>query len=514
MSGGLVIPSKKRKISQNINNYENLKEEPLNCRSNEMKDDQDQSLRTQLEEMQKDLEYYRNREFQVITMGNTILDGVLMVDPQGIILEINKVFSEWIERGEKEIVGKHCDYLSQFLDKEICSRDMKKQNNITRMVTLLNNGKRVLLTEAPFFDMSGKFIHVVVVMRDMTELSKLKEELEIAENQRQRFYGEIEYLKKRAFDLESESVGKSIAMLRLKETISEIAKTDVTVLITGETGVGKELVAKEIYKNSLRKEKPYIKVNCAAIPDNLLESELFGHEKGAFTGASNKEKLGLFELANSGTILLDEIGELPLPLQSKLLRVLQEKELRRVGGVKCIKLDVRVIASTNQNLEQLISQGKFRKDLFYRLNVVPVNVPPLRTRKGDIPLLVNVFTQKYTQKYNKHKVFERTAVSAFEHYDWPGNVRELENYVERLIIFGENNLIREDDVAKTIRKSSNANLVPDNNKKLSLKEMVHLYEKQIIGEVLANCGSTHKAAKILGVSQPTVLNKAKMLGIR
>lgn len=502
--------------SEQLSNFIELEDDNDNGVQEQLTDqDQYRILSEQLRETQKELEYYKKRELEVITMGNTVQDGVLIADLKGNIIGINKIYADWIGQSEKEIIGKHYHFLKQFIDRDVCSQVIQKKERFSTMATLLINGKRVLVTGAPFFNKEGEFSHINVVLRDMTELIRLKEELEVAEMQRQRYHSEIEYLKKRVFGFKSESIGKSLAMLQLKDTICEIAKADVTVLITGETGVGKELVTNEIVKNSLRKDKPYIRVNCAAIPENLLESELFGYEKGAFTGALNKEKIGLFEVANSGTILLDEIGEMPISLQSKLLRVLQEREIRKVGGVKSVKLDVRVIAATNQDLEQLFSQGKFRQDLFYRLNVVPVYVPPLRERKEDIPLLVDFFVKKYNRKYHKNKSFDVSAVSIFEHYDWPGNVRELENMVERLIIFGNDELIQEKDITRIVRKlKSPAFGQMGSSDKLKLKDMINLYEKQIIEEVLAKYGSTHKAAKVLGVTQPTILRKVRILGIR
>ena len=298
---------------------------------------------------------------------------------------------------------------------------------------------------------------------------------------------------------------------QIKEIINQVAQVDTTVLIIGETGVGKEIVAREIYRNSLRKDKPYIKVNCAAIPDTLLESELFGYEKGSFTGASNKEKLGLFEMANKGTILLDEIGEMPINLQSKLLRVLQEKEITRIGSTKPIKLDVRIIASTNSSLDDLVKEGKFREDLFYRLNVIPIRVPPLRTRKDDVHLLTMFFLKKYNEKYNKNKYLDSVALELLEKYEWPGNVRELENLIERLIVINNDDIISSEHILNIIDNKRISKVFINN--RLSFKEAVELFEKKIITEALKTHSSTHKAAKALGLSQPTVFRKARTLGI-
>ncbi len=307
-------------------------------------------------------------------------------------------------------------------------------------------------------------------------------------------------------------IGENPEMLKLKELINYIARTDATILINGETGCGKEIVAREIHNKSDRKNSPYIKVNCAAIPDSLIESELFGYAKGAFTGAQNKEKLGMFEMANNGTILLDEISEMPIHLQSKLLRVLQEKEIMRVGGAKSIKLDVRVIASTNQDLSQLIQQNKFREDLYYRLNVVPVKIPPLRERIDDIPILAHEFLAKFNIKYSKDKIFDNMAIQALENYDWPGNVRELENTIERLLIIDNDKYITHNKIISIIGKNKiNENPV---NYTVPLREVIENLEKEMIENALIKHGSTYKAAKALGLTQPTIFRKAKAFGIK
>ncbi|SVD23996.1 uncharacterized protein METZ01_LOCUS376850, partial [marine metagenome] len=236
----------------------------------------------------------------------------------------------------------------------------------------------------------------------------------------------------------SEIVGKSEPVRRLKEMVRKVAATEATVLVTGENGTGKELVASELYKNSLLADRPYIRVNCAAISETLMESEFFGHEKGSFTGATQRRE-GRFELADGGTILLDEISEISPPLQAKLLRVLQEKEFERVGGNKTIKVTVRVLTTTNRNLLEEVRKGKFREDLYYRLNVFPIEVPPLRERPDDIPLLAETFLARQARKHGLAKAaFSKEAMKAMKVHRWPGNVRELENAVERAVILSEN----------------------------------------------------------------------------
>ena len=291
-----------------------------------------------------------------------------------------------------------------------------------------------------------------------------------------------------------------------------VAKSEASVLITGESGVGKEVAAKEIYRQGLRKEAPFITVNCAAIPENLLESELFGYEKGAFTGAF-KEKMGLFEVANGGTILLDEIGEFPMHLQPKLLRVLQEREIRRVGSTKSIPIDVRVIAATNRDLMAQVKNGNFRADLYYRLNVVPIQIPALRDRREDIALLASNFLVMFNKKYKTSKFFLSQAVMLLEQHDWPGNVRELENVVERLVIVSSKQAITPQQVLMVFSGRMNVDTGTD-APVMSLKEVTAQLEKRMIAEALTNYKSTYKAAKVLGLSQSTLVRKAKALGIQ
>jgi len=287
---------------------------------------------------------------------------------------------------------------------------------------------------------------------------------------------------------------------------------DVTVLITGETGVGKEVVANAIRVNSAREKGPFVKVNCAAIPATLLEAELFGYEKGSFTGATTTGKMGMFELADKGTLLLDEIGEMSLELQSKLLRVIQHKEVNRLGGTRPIQTDVRILSSTNCDLKELVRQGKFREDLYYRLNVFPIVIPPLRERREDIELLVRHFLAMFNTKYAKAVVIEPGGMQILQRYDWPGNVRELQNIVERIVIISE--------AALTVSGSRIAGLLDmepfildESADHMGLYELVEETERRMIEKALQVAGSTRKAAAMLKIDQSTIVKKAKKLGI-
>jgi DNA-binding NtrC family response regulator len=310
----------------------------------------------------------------------------------------------------------------------------------------------------------------------------------------------------------SQIIGKTPVIQQVFQTIQKIAPTDSTVLITGETGVGKELIAREIHLGSQRRDHPFVKVNCAAIPETLLESELFGYEKGAFTGAVTN-KPGRFEIAHQGTILLDEMGEIPLHLQAKLLGVIQDKSFDRVGGVKTIKVDIRIIAATNQDLQSAVQSGKFRSDLFYRLNVVPIHIPPLRERKDDlIPLVgyfLKIFTAKYCKKINN---VSPEIMATFSNYDWPGNIRELENVLERMVLMSETDTLTLDQLPAEIRGT--VTTVESPTLKEKIDTISQMTEKQMIIDALNKTNQNRtKAANLLGISRRTLQNKIKEYGL-
>jgi len=310
-------------------------------------------------------------------------------------------------------------------------------------------------------------------------------------------------------------IGNSSSIKTIFELINKIADTDSTVIINGESGTGKELVAKAIHYSSYRKNRPFIPVNCGAIPEELLESELFGHEKGAFTGA-HKTRIGRFELADTGTVFLDEIGDMSPNLQVKILRVLQEQELERVGGVRPIKVDIRIIAATHHNLEQAVADARFREDLYYRLNVIPITLPPLRDRKSDIPLLIDHFISVFNHRKSRNiQGVTSDALECLKSYKWPGNIRELQNIVERLVVLKAEGKIAVEDLPDKILsnfckdKDQNILLPQDGS---SFSTMVTNYEKQLIQQALTKSnGVKNKAAKLLNMNRTTLVEKIKKL---
>ncbi len=314
-------------------------------------------------------------------------------------------------------------------------------------------------------------------------------------------------------------IGTSGPMREIFDIIKTVAPTPTTILINGETGTGKELVARAIHENSPRKDHPFIKINCAAIPENLMESELFGYEKGAFTGAANR-KLGRFEQADTGTLFLDEIGDLPKDMQAKLLRTIQDREFERVGGVQTIKVDVRLIAATNRDLIQDVQDKHFREDLYYRINVLPIILPALRERKGDVPLLVDHFIDKFNRKLNRHVRRVEPAVEQFFcEYDWPGNIREMENLLERLILLANDDTVRYGQLPTDMFTPSSDDVITPELKQGSIKDIVkgqaEAVESHIIARVLDQCGkNVTRAADRLGISRKGLQLKMIKYGLR
>ncbi|MGI5970758.1 MAG: sigma-54 interaction domain-containing protein [Oscillospiraceae bacterium] len=443
---------------------------------------------------------------------DAIDDGIYIINREGYIVAANKSWVEHVNIPVERIIGRYVtDVLREYYFSAQClqeSSDWKmRENEYEQAVSLrvLSEGGRIvdffeegrlISIGTPIYDDNGDLSYVLTLVRDQTA---------IPDYDRARIYQENLSLPG------SDLLGVSPEVEHIRSLIDEVADTDATILITGETGVGKEVVADEIQRRSCRRDKPFIKLNCAAIPENLVEAELFGYESGAFTGASKGGKPGLFEAANHGTILLDEIGEFPLQLQPKLLRAIQERVITRVGGVASIPINVRVLASTNQDLKKLVEQRRFREDLYYRLNVIPIYIPPLRERRSDIPLLAKTSLQEFCIKYNRSKVFTKGALQVMEDYDWPGNVRELRNLVERLTVLGLQREITAPRVHRFLNWKGSQYPAPE--QEVTLKEAVDRLEYNMIEAALLRYGSTYRAAEALGTSQSTLVRKAQRLGI-
>lgn len=451
-------------------------------------------------------------EAALFALGDELSDGICLCDKNGIILAVNKEYNRIMGISSEDMIGKHISYFKEngYIDESTQSMVLQDKKKVNRMLNLKKNNNLAMVTSIPIVDDNNEVDQVLSVIRDLTEISNLRSRLERSEKKSKKYLRELNNIRN-ILKKNDGFIGENISIKKLKDLANSVAKTDATILITGETGCGKEVLAKEMYKNSDRENEPYIKINCAAIPESLIESELFGYEQGAFTGAQNKGKIGMFEAANGGTILLDEIGEMPLSLQSKLLRVLQEKELIRIGGTKSIKLDVRVIAATNQNLKDLVQKKQFRQDLYYRLNVIPMRIPPLRERKDDIVLLAHSFLDKYNVKYGKNLSLDNRILNILEEHNWPGNVRELENVIERLVVISSTDDVDINYVMDMLGYHDKDMVLDYDN--LTLKEAVESLEKGIIKRALNQYGSTYKAAEVLGMNQSSIFRKAKAYGL-
>ncbi len=438
---------------------------------------------------------------------NSVTDGLYITDGEGITLRTNSAFEKITGIKPSSIIGKNVRKLVEtgVFNKSV-SLLVLESNRTASLIESLPNGKTALLTGTPVFDSSGKIFRIVTTLRDMADLNMLESKLAGAEKKSEQYRMEVLNLRLQQLDMEDTIVHSQI-MRNVMRLAFRLGKVDSTVLITGESGVGKEIVTRAIHKAGKDENRPLITAVCSAIPENLLESELFGYEKGSFTGADRSGKPGLFEIAEGGTLFLDEIGDISLNIQVKLLRAIQEKEITRVGGRKPLKVNVRIITATNKDLRELIKQGIFRQDLYYRLNVVPIHVPPLRERRDDILPLIRYFLDVFNRKFNRDTRFTSEALVLFEKYDWPGNVRELENAVERMVVIATGSLIRKQDIAEHIREETF--ILPEMalNSIPPLSKATNELEKQIILRACKKFRSTRKMARALEISQSTVVRK-------
>jgi PAS domain S-box-containing protein/TyrR family helix-turn-helix protein len=439
-------------------------------------------------------------------------DGIVVSDGKGYIIRVNKAYQHMTGITADEYVGKHVKELLKAGYIGRTTSDIVIEHKMALHVTDIRNNKELLLTSVPVLNEIGDVVRVVTVFRDLAELNNLKKQLAQLEKMELKYQQELTYLR-------SEQVLKTIVTnnSEMKEKIElafRVARVNSTVLILGESGTGKELFAQLIHRASTRSCHPFIKINCGAMPETLLESELFGYDTGTFTGAAKEGKAGLLEIAHGGTLFLDEIAELPLSLQVKLLRAIQEREIRRVGGKKTLSVDVRFVAATNRNLEEMIRNKLFREDLYYRLNVVPLTLPPLRERKEDIFLLTAEFLDRINKQYGWQKWLHPDLVRSFLNYNWPGNVRELQNIIERLVVTSREDCLGLDLIYKLFPDITSPERLSDVCKDAGLlRATVENEERKILLEVYTKAGSTRKAAKMLGISQSGVVKKLKKYGI-
>lgn len=453
-------------------------------------------------------EYLINSEINNFTkILNSLSDGVYITDGNSRTIFVNKSYERLSGTSRRLFLGKKMDQVVKegLIDSAATCEVLKLKKEVT-MNQVLNNNNEVVITSRPIFNKENKIIMVVTIVRDITEINKLKNRI----NANKKDINRLKYL----MNEESNVVYRSDTMNILLKKAKKVAYYDVSVLITGETGVGKDVIAKYIHEVGRRKGKPFIEINCSAIPENLLESELFGYEPGAFTNALKKGKVGIFELANHGTIFLDEIGDLPIELQAKLLKVIQNKKIRKIGGTKDIPIDVRLISATNRNLKQMIKEETFREDLYYRINVIPIHIPPLRERREDIIPLIMYFLEQNKDINGENKWFAEDALNFLYNYNWPGNVRELKNLVERVYILSREGEIQQSELPNNIIDYGKDIDVFNINKYGTLDKAVSEFEKEIILDALGKISSQNEAAKLLGINASTFSRKIYRLGLK
>ena len=441
-------------------------------------------------------------------------DAIYVAGKDGTTLYVNDCYTKLSGITKSEVIGENVHQINRekkLYTNGILPTILKYQKRAEIIGVMNKTNTTVHISGFPIFNNKHELKYAVACDRDIQQLETVKDQLIQLKSAVQKKESENAYLKAQQIQ-QSEVIFKSDQMYQAVATALAVAPTDATVLITGESGTGKEVITNQIYQASKRAGKPFLKVNCAAIPDTLMESELFGYEPGAFTGASKSGKTGIFELANGGTLMLDEIGEMSVQMQTKLLRVLQNHEITKVGGHKAIPVDVRIIAATNKDLLKSIEEHTFREDLYYRLNVVPIQLVPLRERKSDIEVLFFHFFEKYKKKYNKPIEIYSDALHLLESYNWPGNIRELENVTERLVVINQNNIIDKKMISLVLGIRDTDTFSPPEDE-YNLKASTIALEKHIIEKALATFHTKRKAATALGIDHSTLVKKCQRYGI-
>jgi PAS domain S-box-containing protein len=436
-------------------------------------------------------------------------DGIFMTDAKGVVIYSNEAYQRISGLQKGKIMGRKVQEL--VADGEIpdaCTPEAIETGKAVTKVIDYYHGVCALVTSMPIFDDRGALIRVFSNVRDITDLIRLKEQLKSTDDLNKEYRNQLSKMQG-----DTPFIVYSTPMQNIIRLAQRVAHVTTPVLIQGESGVGKDMLARFIHNaGDLAQNRPFVQINCSAIPETLLESELFGYEPGAFTGAAKKGKIGLFELANNGTLFLDEVGEMPLPIQVKLLDVLQTAQLHRLGGTKTIRINARIIAATNSNLEKMVEEGRFRSDLYYRLNVVPIYIPPLRERKEDLVPLILHFLEHKNKKFGYAKKFSPEAADILAAYSWPGNVRELSNVIERMVIMAEGDYIEEKWVPSYIQQvTSKTHFIatPDYFDTYNLKQILDELEKEVIRKALTVFGSMRKTAAHLGVDLSTLVRKKR-----
>lgn len=440
-------------------------------------------------------------------------DGIFVTDASGIVLYCNAAFLRLSGLTRDKIIGRSMPALIAAGEiPDACSPEVISSGQpVTKMIEYYR-GVATLVTSMPVWNEHHQLVQVISNIRDISELAKLREQLRKSSALNEEYQNQL-----RQMQGTTPFIVVSAAMENVLRLALRVAHVNSPVLIQGESGVGKDMLARYIHDaGDPSGNSPFVQINCSAIPETLLESELFGYEPGAFTGASKKGKAGLFELANHGTLFLDEIGEMPMPLQVKLLDVLQTNKIFRLGGIKAIDINARIIAATNCNLEQAVAENRFRRDLYYRLNVIPITIPPLRERKDDLVPLIMHFVEKKNRKYNLTRRIKPQAVEMLAEYGWPGNVRELRNVIERMVVMAEDDDIDERYVPNYIKQLVGKKIfinTPDYFDTFDLKTIIGELEREVIRRALEVFGTMRLAAAQLGIDLSTLVRKKKKYGL-
>ncbi|EEL84438.1 Fis family transcriptional regulator [Bacillus cereus] len=462
-----------------------------------------------VEDMAMEIEYIKDLNKDLHAILSSIYDEILVVNHKGELIRYSEtVINDFWGSNLKDLLGKNLLDLEKkgLFSPSVTRLVLEKQKKVS-VVQETKSGRKILAVGNPVFNENGELHRIIIASRDITEATRLKTELHEIKKISEQYKKELDDFKNKDRFLKK-LIYCSPKMEQIINQAKKIANFSSNVLISGESGVGKEVIAQAIHQLGNRSSKPFLKLNCGAIPETLLESELFGYTKGAFTGADKNGKEGYFKRADQGILFLDEIGEMPLHLQVKLLRVLQEQEVIPIGSTTPMKINVQIIAATNKSLEKMVESGTFREDLFYRLNVIPLRVPSLRERMEDVPVLAFHFLQQLNEKYNKNYHLTPDALNLLEFYSWPGNVRELQNMIERLVVSADDLVIEAEFVSKFLTPGYDFNKSkPVITRVLPLQEALHSVEEQLILLAMKQYKTTTKAAKALGISQSSVSRK-------